>query len=618
MSTKGLERFVESFSFSNKLIKKADSVALKESLNKIPQRIRESIDSEVPEGYWVPISHYGNYENGNGRIYNTKLWENVIEGQRDVYVGSPMLCDHPEGDKDGNPRDICGVWLDCKMGKPNYDGIGIVYGLLIPSGRLGEDLKDHLKKGLKVGTSSSGFGKLLSDNKTVDPDTYQIERLADFVLTPSQGTFFSWNESTSEVEDNIHESLENDSTPIKEININTNTYIKENTVKDSVKFTKLEEKKFRRDMESFLEDAESIKDPQERLNELKEIRSYLEEGVCPDLKDRIEEKINKEEATIKKILEESAEIKEELGIESSRDLKEKITKLCQTTKEAEKSAKDWKGISEQLQETICNLKKELEDRPTNSYVDFQEEKISALNEHIIKHDEEASEAIKKLTNAYKELKESYDKVSHHLKTMTASSTELTKENKALKESLAKATTDRDEISKELEKTAKALNESNDKATKAYNLFTKERKRYEESLKEINALNDLNARFDEKLNSLSLELKNTQFQLKEASIRENKVVKANLSETEKFYETLYRQYGNEVVPYKEKLAGARTLADAKNFFYRTVVNNLSESKKINETRLPEVANLDKGVQNNAYKGVTFVKESAVNRLPKGWL
>lgn len=615
MSTKGLERFVESFSFSNKLIKKADSVALKESLTKIPQRIRESIDSEVPEGYWVPISHYGNYENGNGRIYNTKLWENVIDRQRDVYVGSPMLCDHPEGDKDGNPRDICGVWLDCKMGEPNYDGIGIVYGLLIPSGRLGEDLKDHLKKGLKVGTSSSGFGKLLSDNKTVDPETYQIERLADFVLTPSQGTFFSWNESTSEVEDNIHESLENESSPIKEAN--KNIYIKENAVKDSVKFTKLEEKKFRRDMESFLEDAESIKDPQERLSELKEIRSYLEEGVCPDLKERIEEKINKEEETIKKILEESIEIKEELGIESSRDLKEKITKLCQTTKEAEKSAKDWKGISEQLQETISKLKKELDDRPTANYVNFQEEKIASLNEQIEKHDSESSAVIKDLTKAYKELKESYDKVSHHLKTMTASSKELTKENKGLKESLTKLTIERDETSKELEKTTKALKESNDKAAKTYTLFTKERKRYEESIKENEVLKDLNARFDEKLNALSIELKNTQFKLKESNLRENKVVRENLSETEKFYETLYRQYGNEVVPYKKKLAGARTLADAKNYFYRTVLNNLSESKKINEARIPEIANVNKDIQNKAYKGVTFVKESAIDRLPKDW-
>ena len=613
MSTKGLERFVESFSFSNKLIKKADSNILKESLNKIPQRVRESIDSNVPEGYWVPVSHYGNYENGNGRIYNTKLWENVIDRQRDVYVGSPMLCDHPEGDKDGNPRDICGVWLDCKMGKPNNEGIGIVYGLLIPSGRLGEDLKDHLKKGLKVGTSSSGFGKLMADNKTVDPETYQIERLADFVLTPSQGTFFSWNESTSEVEDNIHESLENDSVAINE-NI---TYIKENTVKDSLKFTKLEEKKFRKDMESFLEDAENIKDPQERLKELKEIRSYLEEGVCPDLKDKIEEKINKEEESIKKILEESVVLKEELGIESSRDLKEKITKLCQDTKEAEKSAKDWKSISEQLQETIKNLKKELEDRPTSSYVDFQAEKIATLNEQIDKHDSESSDVIMQLTKAYKELKESYDKVAHHLDTMTASSTKLTKENKELKEYLAKITVDKDNATKKLEETTKALNESMDKVAKATALFTKERKRYEESLKEVEVLKSLNERLDEKLNSLSIEAKNVQFQLRESRIRENKVVKANLSDTEKFYESLYSQYGNELEPYKEKIAGARTLADAKNYFYRTVLNKLSESKRINDTRLPEVANLDEGIKNKALRGVTFIRESSMSRMPKDW-
>lgn len=615
MSTKGLERFVESFSFSNKLIKKADSVVLEESLSKIPQKIRESIDNkEVPEGYWVPISHYGNYENGNGRIYNTKLWENVIERQRDIYVGSPMLCDHPEGDKDGNPRDICGVWLDCKMGDSNYDGVGIVYGLLIPSGRLGEDLKDHLKKGLKVGTSSSGFGKLLPDNKTVDPETYQIERLADFVLTPSQGTFFSWNESTSEVEDNIHESLEEDSTKIKESN---KLNIKENTVKDSLKFTKLEEKKFRRDMESFLEDAENIKDPQERLTELKEIKSYFEEGVCPDLKEKVEEKIAKEEESIKKILEESVVMKEELGIESSRDLKEKITKLCQDTKEAEKTAKDWKSISEQLQKKIVELKKELDDRPTVSYTDFQSEKISALTEQIEKHDSEASGVIMKLTKAYKDLKESYEKVSHHLETMTASSTTLTKENKELKESLAKVIVERDGLSKELQKTTTALKESTEKVAKTYNLFTKERKRYEESMKEIATITDINTKLDEKLDSLSKEVKNTQFKLKESKSKENKVIYANLSETEKFYETLYKQYGNEIEPYKKNIAGARTIAEAKTYFYTKALNNLSESKRINESRIPHVANINTKVVTNAMKGATIVEESPLNRLPKGW-
>jgi hypothetical protein len=42
----------------------------------------------------------------------------------------------------------------------------------------------------RVGTSSSGFGEVGPGN-IVDPDTYIIERLADLVLNPSQGTYGS-------------------------------------------------------------------------------------------------------------------------------------------------------------------------------------------------------------------------------------------------------------------------------------------------------------------------------------------------------------------------------------------------------------------------------------------
>ena len=83
--TQGLERYVESISFSNKLIRKADINVIRESISKMPTKLRESMESEAAEGWWVPISHYGNYKNGNGRIYNTKLWENVINNQKDVF-----------------------------------------------------------------------------------------------------------------------------------------------------------------------------------------------------------------------------------------------------------------------------------------------------------------------------------------------------------------------------------------------------------------------------------------------------------------------------------------------------------------------------------------------------
>lgn len=621
MATENLTRFVESFSCSNKLIKKVDSSVIRESLSKIPTRIRESISSDVPEGWWVPISHYGNYKNGNGRIYNKKLWDNVINTQRDTYIGSPMLCDHPEGDKDGNPKDICGVWLDCKMGQANCDGVGIVYGLLIPSGRLGEDLKDHLKNGLKVGTSSSGFGKLMNDNMTVDPDTYQIERLADFVLTPSQGTYFSWDESSNTIEDKIHESMDDEETSMYESNTNNNVIIKENKVKDP-KFTKLEEKKFRRDMESFLESANEIKDPQARLAEFKEIKSYLEDGICPDLKEKVEQKIAEEEEAIKKILQESVIMKEELGIESTRELKEKLTQICQDTKNAEKEAKDWKSISEQLQQKIAELKEELEDRPTNEFMDFQRTKINQLSEQMNKHDADSSKVVVQLTQAYKELKEAYDRTVTNLKNMTASSDCLIEEVKELKESLDTMTSEKEALAEKLESTEKSLKENTDRLYKAQALFNKERARYVESVNENTKLKALNEKMDTKVSSLSREIKNAQFSLRESAQREREAKRVreqkDMSETEKFYESLYKQYGNEIVPYKERIAGAKTIAEAKSYFYKKVVENLRDSKAVEEMRLPESWAIEPEDRVRTMKGAKFVKESPIERLPKGWV
>ena len=68
----GLTRFTESACFSNKFIKKADSVTLRESLTKTPLKLREAVNPEETEGWWVPVSYYGK-KNGNGRIYGRDL-----------------------------------------------------------------------------------------------------------------------------------------------------------------------------------------------------------------------------------------------------------------------------------------------------------------------------------------------------------------------------------------------------------------------------------------------------------------------------------------------------------------------------------------------------------------
>lgn len=608
-----LTRFVESMSFDNRFIKAVDSEELKESLSKVPTKLRESMSTcDCSKGWWVPISVASDYrKNGNGRIYGKKLWKNVVENQSDVYRGCPMLADHPEGDSDGSPEKICGVWLDAKMGEPYGEhGDQLVYGLLVPSGRIGkQDLQDHLQNGLKVGTSTSGFGKLMRDGITVDPDTYQIERLADWVLNPSQSTFFSWDESNNIEDRSIVESNSNTENIIKES-------IKENIVKDS-KLTKLEEKKFRRDMESFLESANNIKDPQERLEEFKEIKSYLEEGLCPDLKESVEAKILEEEASIKKMLEESMTLKEELGIESTKDLKVKLTKIVENTKLAEKEAKDWKSISEQLQEKLNEANKTLDERPTLEFTEFQKNKIDTLTEQITSHDKKASELVKNLAEEYKKIKESYTSLKEQVKSLEDEKVKLIKESSDLQANLNSILAEKAEVSKKLGEATTHINEAKERISRYKTLFEKQRTQFEASINKVNGLKELNEKTSETAQKFAHEAKTAQMKIRKDALKKVKEGKV-LRDTETYYEELYRQYGNEMVPYKERIADARSLAEAKYFFLHNVIQNLNESKNIDSMRIPESLAVSPEKRAESIKSGKFEKDSAMDRMPKGWV
>ena len=661
--TSNLTRFVESASIDHRLIREASTQEFTESLTRAKNRLTESLE-DTGKGWWVPISHYGNYKNGNGRIYNTRLWENVINDQRDIWCGSPMLTDHPEGDSDGNPRDICGVWLDAKFGPAGPDGVGIVYGLLVPSGHNGADLRDHLQNGLRIGTSSSGFGKLLADKVTVDPDTYQIERLADWVLNPSQGTFFSYDESNDGIEDrtiresshllgNLRDLAERymRSNPYasekevkeyildnfddvsedtidrvlepyefkyesKENNTSDEYTFKEKVVKDS-KITKLEEKKFRRDMESFLESADNIKDPQERLREFIEIRSYLEDGACPDLREKVEAKISEEETYIKEALADKAELKEELGVESTKDLKEKLTKIVQDHKILEKESKDWKAISEKLQQKLTESNNELKNRATVEFTEFQKNKIDALNEKIEDHDKKAADTLKEMVKSYKALKEKCEGLECELAGEKEKNENLEKELEEAKLKLKNGEDERDDMIKHYSSVCSNLKEANSKIAKYKVLFENQRKKFEESLVKIDQLRKVNEKKNQQISDLAKEAKNSQMELKKRNLQDLREKKAQRTDTEVYYDELYEQYGNQVVPYRNRLVEAISLAEAKQVFFKEILPSLNESVEIERSRLPETMYTSPEERAKAINGKAFYRQSIMDRMPKDW-
>lgn len=607
----GLTRFTESAYFSNKFIKKADSVTLRESLTKTPLKLREAVNPEETEGWWVPVSYYGK-KNGNGRIYGRDLWENVINNQRDSFISGPMLADHPAGDSDGNPKDICGVWLDAKLDPPDSNGIGLVWGLLVPSGHLGEDLKDHLRNGLRIGTSSSGFGKLLRDGETVDPDTYQIERLADWVLQASQATYFGYDENNNVIDKSIHESMDNTAFPGED-----KYTIKESIVRDS-KFTKLEEKKFRKDMESFLKDADAIKDPQERLAEFREIKSYFDEGVCSDLKEKVEQKISEEEAEIKRIINESIELKEKLGIENAKDLKIKLTKICDNTKIAEKEAKDWKAISEQLQSKLDEANTSLSKRPTEDYVLFLQNRVTDLINEKTSHDKESTEIVKKLTEAYSTLKESKEALDKEVVSLKEANESLKDDVEYLKSNLSKIKEKDSTLNKNLSTLVERNNKLRESLVKMQTVLDSQRAKFEESYRKMEYLEKSNNQLKESIQTTSSKAKSAERQLQQIRRADmNQRISANMSESEAYYNKLYSTYGNELTPYKEKIAGARCLEDAKRVFLYEALPNLRESKELERMRAVNSLSMtddEKKASNSPTKGL---RESILDRMPKGW-
>ena len=649
-----LERFVESISIDNKLIKEADTDTLRESLSSMPQKLIENINKEKPQGWWVPISKFT--KNGNGRIYGKKLWENVIKNQKNTWKGSPMLCDHPEGD--GSPDKICGVWLSCKI-----DG-DTVYGLLIPSGRLGEDLKEHLHNGLRVGTSSSGFGRLLPDGVTVDPDSYMIERLSDWVLNPSQGTFFSFDENSEEnnhiinSSDGLRESI---SSSLEE---ERNNIYKENIVKDSAKIAKLEEKKFRRDMESFLEEATAIKDPQERLQEFREIRSYLEDGACPDLKEKIEQRIAEEEEYIKTAIREKAEFKEKFDVDSPKELEEKLTKIVEESSSFNKEAQDWKGVAEKLQSKLNEKNAELEERPTKQFVEYLNNKIESLEKQITDYKTKFVEFARKASEEAKALKESRDSYKKDLDSLNEEKKNLNEQLNSSQQNLAaanalseKAISDKNKIeesfkaltvsynnlkfnydssvvnmnesNKNSEETVKSLNEKIE-ALQAQvedqykdrevlsNIIDKQRENIEKHVNTELAMRETINKQKKMLQEMAKETRNAQFELY-AKKTESKEKKVSNDPVKSYYETLYKTYGNSIIPFKEKILSSRTMVEAKNNFYQKVLPNLPESEEIERTRLPENSGLP--YEERLEKiGMKESKENPINNILnryQGW-
>jgi hypothetical protein len=386
-----MEKLRESFQVS-----KADmiQIPLKESADKFTED-SSGKKYECISKYRMPVSRY-DWKNINNRKYPKALWENVIKNQKNLWEGSVGLADHPDDDKDGSVKGIFGVWHNLGLKEGMTDTEKIVEADLYLVGPYGKLAEEVLAAGGKLGFSSSGFGELQEDKITVDPASYMIERISDWVLNPSQGVFGT-KESSEKVKEN---------TP-KETSIMTEKIIAQ-------KYSKLEERKFRKDVEEFLSEATKTVIPLDRLTELKEILTYFENDLASDLKEQVEKKIKETEIQISESIKNQIAIKEELGVDTVSEIKGGISKLVTDTQIFERQAKDWKMIAEGLQKKVQVLQGDLELRPTLEDIESIQKKVEFIQKIANQREKILSNRIVALKTSLKEQGDIEEKLTGEL------------------------------------------------------------------------------------------------------------------------------------------------------------------------------------------------------------
>lgn len=286
--------------------------------------------------YTFPISR-PDQRNLNNRIYSSELWENVIRSGK--AEGTFGLMDHPESE--GSVKDIWCVWRNLRFSQDRKLILCDAYLF----GKWGRQVLEALQAGGKVGLSSSGWGDFLPDNTTLDPETYEIERPADFVLNPSYEVFG--------VQDDLIETIKKEST----LENSPKDHIKENKIMEEKILEKtspsLEERNFTLNIRNMFKEARKISNIEERINECKALLSYFGRDTESNLYKEIEESIAKDNNEILMGFVESSSLRQE-NSKLSEDIKSLNEQIEAVKKEKEALEKEKASLQEQL-DNACTL-----------------------------------------------------------------------------------------------------------------------------------------------------------------------------------------------------------------------------------------------------------------------
>ena len=692
----------------------------KQILSKVVNKLKENGITNGPKLYKFPVARINDadHPNLNGRVYTRELWDNVINKQQDNWKGLCGLSDHPEGDDPGQFKQSSIVWLDMMIDDLNK----IVWAIGSFVGQYGHLAQEIIEAGGRIGFSSSGFGELMMDGKTVNPDTYQIERVADIVLNPSQGVY-------GDVTDEQHPNIEYTSQKaivaeaIKEIPNNKlseniavetpapqakeplsailkekeNTNLEINSVvpemngenkemaenvenKKALVLSEAEEKKLKKYIKQFLTESNDIHNPIDRLKELDESMEMVESGEIHDLKEDVEKELIAERARLEEMVKDAQSIQDEFGV-SAKVFAENAKKVAQVADALEEENNSLKENAQKAEKESTLLTEQTHDFETL---------CAALTERVQTLFTE-NKKLKKENNALTvenaALKDKASKVACLMKEATglkADNQKLklkadlrTRKSAALQESVNEKTAIIEQKNRELvtelnnlKETNASLESSNKKFEKKYAILVT---RYKELADKLSIVEADKRKFEEacQKTQTALDESVTEYnKLKETAVKVAKVAKSTKVENEKvkeqvkgllsdspldygFYEgadhnrmkgfvnfrenhgvqiedywnDLVQKYGEAIMPFENRIRGAKTLEEAHSQFLFNMSkideNAARAADMLMDPAVPQSFRETVNASNGYVEETEAVSEEDADArfrssLPKGWI
>jgi hypothetical protein len=634
--SKNLQRLVETYSvsnireISNPLNEQKQWLTEASSQYNIPKNVKKKL-------YKFPISRFGN-KNYNGRVYTRELWENVKNKQRQIWERTVGLADHPFGEEEdagGEFKNSAVIWYDLEID----DATNLVYAIGLLVGNYGDLAQEIIDNQGRIGFSTSGFGEFMNDGTTVNPDTYTIERIADIVLNPSQDVFgdgsnelnieysrgnMPRNDSPTEDPEDI---LMGEAEKAGIIEETRNSKTQSNIFKEMLKMTesrnaisKIEEKKFRRDIQTFLEDASKIEHPQARLKELEEIISYFEGGFAPDLKEQVETRILEEKENLEAMVEKARATQETFGIKDPEELKVGVALLAEEVKVAEADAKDWEKIALALKENNQKLRLALKEAnakfntlPAPSYVGELLEKLENYKATAAVMKRNSAKASKSLKEAELEINSLTEQISSLKHKNKITIKEARREKEALIEQINSYKSRYKSLKEEVEEAENKLEDEEQKDQKQeeqIQVLESQVSRLQARLKEeISKYKELEESYNVPLGSM----------VQPASKRIGSYLNFNEADgaaVEQYWADLVARHGATIRPYEHQIRGSKTYKEA-SAAYVKVLSALDDSADV--ARLPESVSISKTERKEMLEqaGMQFTKTKDM-KLPKGWV